>query len=56
MQHRLLNLIKLLREFFYCEGAGVSGKALDIEGYFVSHYYCIYMCEKEIVCKIELRN
>ena len=37
LHHRLVNVLKLLREFFYCEGAGVSGQALDTEGYLVRH-------------------
>ena len=33
---RLFNTLKTLREFYYCDGAGVSGTALDTEAYFVS--------------------
>ena len=33
---RLFNTLKALREFYYCDGAGVNGTALDTQAYFVS--------------------
>lgn len=36
---RLLNTLKALREFYYCDGAGVNGNALDTEAYFVRCQY-----------------
>ena len=32
---RLYNTLKALRVFYHCDGAGVNGKALDTEAYFV---------------------
>ena len=32
---RLRSTLNSLREFYYCEGAGVSGKALNSEAYSV---------------------
>ena len=36
--HRLLHTLKSLREFYYCDGAGLSSKVLDSDRYTVSNF------------------
>ena len=35
---RLRNTLNSLKDFYYCDGAGVSGQALDSEAYSVRYY------------------
>lgn len=37
VQQRLLDTLNSLRDFYYCEGEGVSGRALDCDAYLVRH-------------------
>ena len=37
VHQRLFEILASLRDFYYCEGEGVVGKALDCDAYLVSH-------------------